>query len=307
VSVGARFFATIVLFFVLCGLGISQTKAPFDVASEEAKAQQGDIIAMTKLGEAYCGKQSIPADLTKGKAWLERAADAGSLEARMFLGASYMSGSGLPKDDILASKYLLQVAQQPNVDRNSQGSQALAQYWVAAMYEHGRGIEKSHEKAIQFLQMSARNGNYPAQFDLGSLYNDGSGGLTMDKALACQWFEKAADSGHFRAMHNTGYCYQLGTGGRKDFDMAIHYYTLAAEAGLTNSQHNLGMLYGVVGNADKAYFWLRIAESSGYTEDKSRLDAAKARMSASQLKQQELDIAAWLEAQKLKPAVKPTS
>jgi TPR repeat protein len=307
--VRARLFATIALFFVLCGLGKSQTqsKAPFDVASAEAKAQQGDIIAMTKLGEAYWGKQGIPADIAKGKAWLERAANAGSLEARMFLGASYMSGSGLPKDDVLASKYLLQVAQLPNVESNSQGSQAQAQYWIAMMYEHGRGIEKSHEKAIQFLQMAAKNGNYPAQFDLGSLYNDGSGGLPMDKAIACQWFEKAADSGHFKAMHNTGYCYQLGTGGRKDSDKAIHYYTLAAEAGLTNSQHNLGMLYGVMGNAEKAYFWLRVAESFGYTEDKSRLDAAKARMSASQLEQQERDIATWVEAHKAKPEVTPTS
>ena len=308
-SKSAGFLATIALCSILCGVATSQdqAQAPFDVASAEAKASQGDIKAMTKLGLAYFGKQGIPADIEKANMWLGRAAEAGSVEARMTLGAAYMSGSGLPKDDLLASKYLLQVAQEPNVDASFQGSQALAQYWIAMMYEHGRGLEQSHEKAIQFLQKAANNGNYPAQFDLGSLYNDGTGGMPMDKSIACQWFEKAADNGHFRAMHNTGYCYQAGNGGKKDSDKAIHYYTLAAEAGLANSQHNLGMLYGTMGNAEKAYFWLRVAQASGYTEDQSRLDAAKARMSASQLEQQDKDVATWLGAHKVKNVTKPVS
>jgi TPR repeat protein len=310
-SKSARFLATIALCSIISSVGTSQTntppKEPFDVATAEAKARQGDLSAMMKLGLAYWGKQGIPADIDKGKMWLERAAEAGSLQAQMFLGTAYLSGSGLPKDIVLAGKYLLQVAQRQNVDASDQGSQALAQYFIADMYEHGWGVEKSHEKAIQFLQLAANNGNYPAQFDLGSLYNDGTGGMPMDKAIACQWFEKAADSGHARAMHNTGYCYQVGSGGKKDSDKAIHYYTLAAELGLTSSQHNLGMLYGVMGNAEKAYFWLRVAQSSGYAEDQSRFDAAKARMSASQLEQQDKAIAAWIETHKTKTAGKPIS
>jgi TPR repeat protein len=308
-SKSARFLATIALCSILCSVGKSQDqpKAPFDVASAEAKARQGDVNAMTKLGEAYWGKQGIPADMDKAKMWLERAAEAGSVEAQMVLGSAYLSGSGLPKDNVLAAKYLLRVAQRQNVDASDQGSQALAQNWIAMMYENGLGLEKSHEKAIQFLQQAANNGNYPAQFNLGSLYNQGSGGMPMDKAIACQWFEKAANSGHVRAMHNTGYCYQVGTGCKQDTDKAIHYYTLAAEAGLTSSQHNLGMLYGVMGNAEKAYFWLRVAQSSGYAEDQSRFDAAKARMSASQLEQQDKAVAAWIEAHKTKTAGKPIS
>lgn len=288
----------------------NKTNAPFDIASAESKAKQGDINAMTKLGEAYWGKQGIPADYDKGRLWLEHAAEAGSVEARMFLGAAYMSGYGLPKNDELASKYLLEVADAPNpdspiVDSTFRGSQALAQYWISLKYEGGWGLEKSHEKAILFLQKAANNGNYPAQFDLGSLYNNGSGGMPMDKALACQWFEKAADQGHYRAMHNTGVCYMNGVGCKADIDKAIHYYKLAAEAGITNSQHNLGIIYGVLGNAAEAYFWLRIAQSNGYAEDSSKLDAAKARMTAPQLEQQNKEIAAWLDRHKAKTPVKP--
>lgn len=307
-----RLLMTIALSSVLCGIGTSQDQitTPFNFSTTEAKAQQGDINAMTKLGEAYWGKLGIPADYNKGKMWLERAAEAGSVEARMFLGAAYMSGYGLPKNDELSFKYLLEVADAPNpdsptVDSTVRGTQALAQYWISLKYEHGWGTEKSHAKAIQFLQEAANNGNYPAQFDLGMLYNDGSIGLPMDKALACQWFEKAADQGHNIAMHNTGYCYQIGTRGKIDIDKAIHYYRLAAESGLTISQHNLGMLYGTLGNAEKAHFWLRIAQSNGYAEDASKLDAAKACMTAPQLEQQNTEITTWLNEHKAKTAVKP--
>lgn len=192
-----RILAALALCSMMCRAGIAQNpvKAPFDVATAEAKASQGDITAMVKLGEAYWGKQGIPADIDKGRMWLDRAADAGSLEARMFLGMSYTSGVGLPKDPTLAFKYLLQAAQQQNVDPDLKGSQALAQYFIARFYEQGIGVEKSHEMAIQFLKMAADNGNYPAQFDLGSLYNDGKGNLPMDKAKACQLFQEAADQG----------------------------------------------------------------------------------------------------------------
>jgi hypothetical protein len=233
--------------------------------------------------------------------WLDRAAQNGSLDAQMLLGAGYLSGTKLPKDPQLASKYLLQAAQQQNVVGRLQSSQALAQYWIASMYEQGRGVEKSHDKAIQYLQMAANNGSSPAQFDLAVLYNDGAGGMNMDKAHACQLFEKAADQGHVKAMHNVGYCYQAGIGGKSDEYRAIDYYTRAAESGSTRSQRNLGIVFGQLGQAEKAYFWLRIAEASGDTETKSLVDVAKEHLTASQVEQQEKEIAAWLSSHKAHP------
>lgn len=293
-----KFLAALALCFILRGAAQEPGKAPFDIISEEAKASQGDIHAMTKLGLAYFGKQGIPANLERARMWLNRAAEAGSLEAQVFLGAAYMSGSGLQKDLGMAAKYLLQAAQQQNVEGGLRSSQALAQYWVAMLYEQGRGIDKSHEKAIQFLQLAAKNGSYVAQFDLGALYNDGTGGLEMDKVRACHLFEKAADQGHTRAAHNAGYCHQVGVGGKKDPEKAIHYYAMAAESGDARSQHNLAMVFGALGNAERAYFWLRVAESFGFQEDQSLIEAAKARLSASQVEREDKEILAWLNAHK---------
>jgi uncharacterized protein len=251
---------------------------------------------MVRLGKAYWGKQGIAADFEKGRTWLDKAAQAGSLEAQMFLGAAYLSGNGLPKDRELAAKYLLQVALQPKVDKDFQGSQALAQYWMAFLYEQGHGVEKSHQNAIKFLQMSAENGNPGAQFDLASLFNDGSGGMIVDKAQACRLFEEAANQGHVRAMHNVAFCYQTGTGVAKDLNKAASYYTKAAEGGSVRSEFNLAMTYGELGDAADAYFWLRLAQTSGYAVNQDLVDKAIARLTPSQRLEQETKIPVWTSA-----------
>jgi uncharacterized protein len=300
--VTAKSSLAIVLLCVAFQLGLSQENATpaFDAAATEAKASQGDIAAMLQMGNAYWGGHGVPADIEKGRMWLDRAADRGSLEAQMLLGAAFLSGTKMPKDPQLASKYLLRAAQQQNVTSKLQSSEALAQYWVALMYEHGNGLEKSHDKAIQFLQMAANNGNSPAEYDLASLYNEGTGGMTIDKARACDLFEKAADQGYLKAMHNVGYCYQTGAAGKKDESKALDYYTKAAEAGVARAQHNLGVLYGQLGQAEKAYFWLRVAESNGDTETKSLIQTAKQHLTNSELKKVEDDLAAWLSGHKAK-------
>ena len=98
------------------------------------------------------------------------------------------------------------------------------------------------------------------------------------------------------AMHNAGYCYQVGTGGKKDEDKAIKYYTKAAEAGVARSEHNLGILYGRSGQLEKAYFWLRIADSSGHVGSKPYIEKMKLLLSPAQLQAQEKEVSAWLSA-----------
>ena len=216
----------------------------------------------------------------------------------MLLGAAYMSGTRLPKDRQLSARYLLQAAKQDPASSGSRGQIALAQYWLARMYEQGSGVERSHETAIQYLQLAASNGNYPAQYDLGTLYNDGAEGMTVDKARACELFAKAADQGHVKASHNAGFCYQNGIAGDQDANKAINYYTRAAEAGNTGSQHNLGILFGQMGQAEKSYFWLHVAESSGDTQVTSLIETVKTHLAAPLLEAQEKEVAAWLDAHK---------
>jgi TPR repeat protein len=265
-----------------------------------AVAKAGIPVSTYQVGRAYLLGKGVPVDLERGRMWLDRAAQNGSLDAQILLGAGYLSGTKLPKDPQLASKYLLLAAQQQHVVGRLRSSQALAQYWIASMYEQGSGVEKSHDKAIQFLQMAANNGSSSAQYDLASLYNDGTGGMTMDKTHACELFEKAADQGHAKAMHNAGYCYQAGIGGKKDENKAIGYYTKASETGSTRSERNLGILFGQLGQAEKSYFWLRVAQSSGDAQTKALIDTVKTHLTAPQVEAAEKEVLAWLNAHNAK-------
>jgi uncharacterized protein len=269
-------------------------------AALQAKAEGGDVASMLAVGRAYFTGEGAAVDLEKAHHWLQRAADKGSFEAQMVLGTAHMSGTKFAKDSDLAAKYLLLAAEQVEVAPSEESARALAQYFVASLYEQGRGVEKSHETAVQYLKLAAANGNSGAEFDLGVLYGEGSGGLKKDRAQACQLFSKAADQGHVRAMHNAAYCYQTGTGVQKDLNAAVRYYTKAAEAGSARSQYNLAMAYGELGQTDKAYFWLRVAQTRGFEEKAGMIDTAKAQLSATQVDAQEKEVTAWLSAHPLK-------
>jgi TPR repeat protein len=277
-----------------------QTLTPDEIQEFVADAEAGLPISTYEIGRAYLLGRGVPADLEKARLWLDRAAENGSLDAQVLLGASYLSGVKLPKTPQLASKYLLQAAQQHNAPGSLRNSQAMAQYWIASMYEQGNGLEKSHEKAIQFLQLAANSGNATAQYDLAGLYNDGTGGMTKDKTHACELFDKAAAQGHVKAMHNAAYCFQVGEGGQKDENKAIDYYRRAAESGSVRSQRNLGILFGQLGQTEKAFFWLRIAESSGDTDQKSLIETTKEHLTPTQVESAEKEISAWLNAHKAK-------
>jgi TPR repeat protein len=265
-----------------------------------AKAGSGDVAAMLQMGRAYFTGDGAPLDLEKAHAWLLRAADQGSFEAQVVLGTAHMTGTKFAKDDALAAKYLQLAVEQINLDASQDRARAIAQYYLASLYEQGRGVEKSHENAIQYLKLAAANGNPGAEFDLGVLYSDGHRGLPADKAQACQLFVKAADGGHIRAMHNAAYCYQSGTGVAKDLNAAVKYYTQAAEAGSARSQYNLAMAYGELGQPDKAYFWMRIAQARGFEEKAGMVDSAKSQLSSTQVDEQEKQVTAWLTAHPLK-------
>ncbi len=296
---------------LLCAFSVAtgiaqQTQPAFDAVAVEAKASNGDVPSMVQLGKAYWYGRGVSKDVDKGRVWFDRASAKGSLEAQLLLGAAYFSGTDLPKNRQAAAKYLLQVAQGQNTDPGFQSSQAFAQLLVALMFKQGNGAEQSDEKGLEFLKLAAENGNYTAQYELASLYNNGTGGVTMDKVHACDLFENAADQGHVMAMHNVGYCYQIGVRGKADNNKAIAYYTKAAEAGSTRSQENLGLLFGRAGNAEKAYFWLRVAESRGETELRSILDQIGPALPPKQVDALEKEVTAWLNAHPAKePGTQP--
>ena len=127
------------------------------------------------------------------------------------------------------------------------------------------------------MEQAASQGHAPAEYDLGLMYSDGVATPT-DKKRACELYAKAADQGHVAAMNNLGQCYERGEGVDKDLPRAKDFDTKAAEAGNTKAQGNLAIMYGNLGQWDKSYFWLRVAESLGAAENKPAIERVKAKL-----------------------------
>ena len=69
----------------------------------------------------------------------------------------------------------------------------------AARYEHGEGVPRSYDRALQLYCAAARRGHVQAQYQLGWMYANGRGGA-RDDAQAAAWFRRAAAKGDLPAQ-----------------------------------------------------------------------------------------------------------
>ncbi len=65
----------------------------------------------------------------------------------------------------------------------------------ALAYEHGEGVPRDAQKAVDLYCLAARDGNAEAQYNLGWIYANGRG-VAHDDAVAASFFALAAASGH---------------------------------------------------------------------------------------------------------------
>jgi TPR repeat protein len=173
---------------------------------------------------------------------LQMLAAQGNAPAQLLVGLKYLHGEGsTATDQPLAARWIRRAAEQ---------QQPMAEYWLAAMYEHGNGV--------------------PA-----------------DSSEAVRWYEAAAAQGNRKAMHALGVAYAEGRGTSKDYSQAARWFTRAASLGLVNSQFNLAVLYerglGVPQSLPDAYKWYAIAAAQGDQESTSRVDVLKTQLSADDL------------------------
>ena len=103
----------------------------------------------------------------------------------------------------------------------------VAQYTLARMYAHGKGIEANRKEAQTWLERAAENGNTDAQYELGNALRDGLG-VVQDYERAAKWLQLAALSGNANAQYALGQMYRLGMGLPTDNAKAYTWFNLAA-------------------------------------------------------------------------------
>jgi TPR repeat protein/ankyrin repeat protein len=115
-------------------------------------------------------------------------------------------------------------------------------YNTALLYQNGIGTPKDYEKAREWFDKAAAQGNAAAQCSLGYLYYNGQG-VRQDYEKARGWFEKAAAQGNADAQYRLGSIYHDGLGIAKDDEKAWEWFEKAAVQGNADAQHSIRELH----------------------------------------------------------------
>jgi TPR repeat protein len=91
-------------------------------------------------------------------ALVEQAAAQGDAKAQARLGAMYLLGRGVEKDEQQAAGWMLKAANQGNVE---------AEVIVAAMYDRGLGVKNDVKTATQWYEKAAAQGHEASRAILG--------------------------------------------------------------------------------------------------------------------------------------------
>ena len=151
------------------------------------------------------------------------------------------------------------------------------------LVEGEESVERGHEwlreegpvAAAQRIRLAADQGDAEAQFNLGTMYENGRG-VPQHDGEAVRWFHLAADQGNTEAQYQFGVRYAIGRGVPQDDREAARWYRLAAHQGDARAQVNVGRYadgQGVLRDDGEVVRWFRLAADQGNA--KAQLQAGR--------------------------------
>ena len=241
------------------------TQKAFETIRSAAEA--GNANALYILAEYYRrGYGVVPVDEKRTSDYYKQSYEAG------YPVAGYEVASALPENADERAEILDKVKEKI-MDLANNGD-VFAQDTVGDMYDHGRGVEQSYEKAVEWYRKAAEQGYANTQCRLGSMYHDGRG-VEQSYKTAVEWYRKSAEQEYAAAQCNLGLKYKYGQGVEQSYEKAVEWYRKAAEQGYANAQCNLGVMYeygqGVEQSYEKAVEWYRKAAEQGYAGAQCKL------------------------------------
>ena len=99
-----------------------------------------------------------------------------------------------------------------------------------------------YKTAFSLWKPLAEQKNAIAQFNLGTMYDQGKG-VAQNVMRAFKLYKVSAEQGYSKAQFNLGEMYREGGFVVRDFEKSLNWYRLSAEQGLAEAQCNLGLMY----------------------------------------------------------------
>ena len=195
-------------------------------------AEQGHAEAQYTLALCCATGRGVAKNDAQAVKWFLHATVQGHAEAQYALARNYGITVSIATDDVQAARRHQEAAEEGESQavqwyrKAADQGDAEAQYRLGVAYHYGEGVGEDRHKAFEWLQKSAKQGyaqaqrllreknfllyllylfdmvdygDAEAQFELGGMYEEGSG-ISKDDAQAVQWYQKAAEQGHAEAL-----------------------------------------------------------------------------------------------------------
>lgn len=201
-----------------------------DIPRIQAGAERGSVQQQIELGAAYLVGRGVPRDEKQAAYWYEKAANSGDPGAQQQIGYFYQAGLGVERDPVRAAQWF---------ERAVAGGLVSAKVNLGVAYAWGLGVRKDPVFAAQLFREAAQKGSGMGACYLGLMYDFGMG-IPKDGSQAMHWLEVAAK------LHNVPAKYDLAlillkepdSAGR---DRAVGLLRESASAGVVAAKHQLGL------------------------------------------------------------------
>ena len=161
-----------------------------------------------------------------------------------------------------------------------------AQFNLGTMYQEGDVIPENDSKASLWFRRAALQGHTEAAYRVGVLYDEGRS-IQESDVKAVKWWSMAAEKGHALAQYNLGLMYRSGAGVTANAALALKWYSKAAAQGQVNAQYNLAHMYykgiGIPENFVRSYVWFSMVKTQGVREAAPYMKSLRAMMTLEQM------------------------
>ncbi len=225
------------------------------------QAEKGEIASQMLAAEIYARGLGVPKNVAEATRWYMAAAQQGNAEAQLQSALIILGDKPLDRTNANRSEALMML------QASSDAGNAFAAFNLAQIIVGDSPGDVGLRKAAPLFQKAATANISGAHYALSQLYQNGTGGLSLDGGKAQFHLKRAAELGLDTAQLDFGTALVDGLFGAKDFKTGYLWVRRAAESGNLIAATRLAKLYifglGVEPNSITAASWYIRAKRSG--------------------------------------------
>lgn len=216
------------------GRGVTQSDKQAIYWYEKAAEQGNDVTHPMALALIYeSGGKDVAPNYKKAIYWYEKAEEIGGYSVKTELGNLYFYEKNYQKAAYWYTKALENRDSGAKIDIDMNVKSAINE-----LHE-----QQNYSVAFPFFKQLSEHGytDVDVQFYLAWMYQEGKG-VPKNHKQAIYWYEKAAKQGSVSAQNNLGVMYEYGDGISSNLTKAKYYYGLACDGGSNKGCENYAKL-----------------------------------------------------------------